>query len=103
MILTLEQVKSHLNIDLDYKDDDLYLLDLATVAESSVMVHLNITDYSEITGANDQIPAPVIHAILLLTGNLYMNREPVAVGVSVATIPYTYEYLLSGYRNYKIV
>lgn len=100
MILALEQIKNHLNIEEDYTGEDLYLLDLATVAEHSVMVHLNISDFSEIMGVYGNVPAPVIHAMLLLIGNLYANREPVVVGSKAVTIPYTYEYLLSGFKKY---
>ena len=42
MVLELEQVKKHLNIDNSYTDDDLYILDLVTVAEDSVKKHLDI-------------------------------------------------------------
>jgi len=37
--------------------------------------------------------------MLLMIGNLYANREPVSYG-TVARIPYSYEYLISLYRNY---
>ena len=42
MYLTLEQVKKHLLVDEDFKADDLYILDLITVAEDSVSKHLDI-------------------------------------------------------------
>jgi hypothetical protein len=42
MYLTLEMAKKHLLVDKDFKDDDLYILDLITVAEDSVEKHLNI-------------------------------------------------------------
>lgn len=97
MVLELEQVKKHLNIDSNYIDDDLYILDLITVAEDSVKRHLDIKSFDEL-GAG--IPASIIHAMLLLIGNFYANREPVVVGVSAMQLPLSYEYLLGLYKKY---
>ena len=87
MILTLDRIKKHLNIDSDYNDDDEYLETLALVAEDSVKVHLNVGDLYGLNEAGE-VPASIVHAMLLLIGNLYMNREPVTFG-SVTQIPYT--------------
>lgn len=50
------------------------------------------------------IPAPIEAAILLMTGDLFANRETVAVGESVAKIPMsaTVENLLSAYRVFNV-
>jgi hypothetical protein len=48
------------------------------------------------------LPAAIIHAMLLMIGNLYANREPVGFG-TVVKIPYSYEYLIGLYQKYKIV
>lgn len=99
MYLDLDQVKQHLLIDSDFKADDLYILDLITVAEDSVSKHLDIAlDELEEGGI---LPPSIIHAMLLMIGNLYQNREPVTVG-TVVKIPYTYEYLIGLYRKYSI-
>lgn len=97
MVLELEQVKKHLNIDNSYTDDDLYILDLVTVAEDSVKKHLDIKQFDEL-GAGG-IPASVVHAMLLMVGNLYMNREPVA-SVKYTELPLSYGYLLGLYKRY---
>ena len=44
---------------------------------------------------------PIIHAMLLMIGNLYANREPVAFG-TVVKLPYSYEYLIGLYKHYEI-
>ncbi len=98
MIVTLEQAKRHLNIDDDFKADDMYISDLIAVAENSILRHLNYKSYAEVA-EEGEIPSSVIQANLLLIGNLYLNREPVSYS-SVVKIPYTYEYLLSLYMNY---
>ena len=39
--------------------------------------------------------------MLLMIGNLYANREPVAFG-TVVKPPYSYEYLIGLYKHYEI-
>ncbi len=98
--ITLEQAKQHLLVDMDYKADDLYILDLITVAEDSVKQHLNIGLLSELeTGGN--LPPVIIHAMLLMIGNLYANREPVAFATAIK-VPLSYEYLLGLYKQYDV-
>jgi len=99
MYLTLEQVKKHLLVDDGFKADDSYITDLITVAEDSVSKHLDIA-LNELE-AGGTLPPAIIHAMLLMIGNLYANREPVTVG-SVVKIPYTYEYLVGLYKHYEI-
>ena len=98
MFITLSQLKEHLNIDKDYTDDDLYLLDLITVAEDAVRLELDV-DYMNIQRGGI-LPPSVVHAILLLAGNLYMTREPVNFGAA-NKIPYTFEYLMQLNKNYE--
>lgn len=98
--ITLEQAKKHLLIDESFTADDQYILDLITVAEDSVSKHLDIALEELEAGGN--LPPAIIHAMLLMIGNLYANREPVAFG-TIAKIPYSYEYLVGLYRRYKIV
>lgn len=97
MYITLDEVKKHLNIDASFKDDDQYLSDLIDVAEDAVSKHLDIALDELMVGG--KLPPAIIHSILLMVGNLYANREPVAYS-SVAKVPYTMEYLLGLYKNY---
>lgn len=97
--LTLEQIKKHLNIDEYFHDDDQYLTDLGTVAELSVEKHI---DYplSAIADKNSgNLPMPIIQAMLLLTGTLFLNRESVSYGTAVP-VPHAYDYLIALYQNY---
>lgn len=97
--ITLEQAKKHLLIDESFTADDQYILDLITVAEDSVSKHLDIAlEELEVGG---KLPPAIIHAMLLMVGNLYANREPVAFG-TIAKIPYSYEYLVGLYKHYEI-
>jgi hypothetical protein len=47
------------------------------------------------------LPSSVVHAMLLMIGNLYANREPISYS-TVVKIPYTYEYLISLYKHYTV-
>lgn len=99
MYITIDEAKKHLNVDDSYKDDDTYIGDLIKVAEDSVAQHLDIAlDDLVVDGA---LPSAISHSILLMVGNLYANREPVAYS-SVVKVPYTIEYLLGLYKHYEV-
>ena len=99
MILTLDKVKQHLNLDKDFKDDDEYILGLMDVAEKAVRVHTN-EDFHNIAEKNGEFPTPLLQAMLLMIGNLYQNRETSGT-VKTAQLPYNYEYLINLYKNYN--
>ena len=94
--LELSRIKEHLNIDKDFTDDDLYLESLGDVAEQMVERHLecNLDEFE------NSVPAPVLHACLLLVGNLYNNRESVS-NTNQHELPLSYRYLLATYKNYS--
>lgn len=96
--IDLELIKSHLNIDQDYCDEDEYLLTLADVAVRTIERHIDhcIDDFVE----DGQLEAPLQHAALLLIGNYYQNRESVTYG-QVLQVPHGYEYLLQTYVDYS--
>ena len=100
MYTTLAMIKRHLNVDQSFTDDDEYLLYLYEVAEAVVQVHLcaNLEDYED---DEHNIPAGIIHAMLLYIGDLYNSREGNAYGVSVQQVPFGYEYLISLYKNFS--
>lgn len=97
--LTLDQIKRHLNIDEFFHDDDQYLVDLGTVAELSVERHLACSLISLAEKHGGKLPQPIIHAMLLMIGSFYQNRESVAFASS-SPIPLAYEYLISLYQYY---
>lgn len=99
MLIDLEMIKKHLNIDADYTDDDKYLVYLYGVAESIVERHID-KELEDIIAEQGEIPKPLVHCILLLIGNLYDNRESIAYGTPTE-IPMTLQYLLSSYRDYS--
>lgn len=99
MYLQLDQIKKHLNIDEYYKDDDEYLLYLASVSELVVEKHIDC-NLVELCDSKGDLPSPLLHAMLLFIGDMYNNRESVSYS-SPHEVPFSYEYLLSLYKDYS--
>lgn len=99
MYLQLYEIKKHLNIDCDFKEDDEYLTQLENVAEKVVETNID-TKLSTLEDGDGNIPSPLIQAIRFLVANYYANRESVAFAQST-NVPYTYQYLIDLYRNYR--
>lgn len=100
MYVNLAQIKKHLNIDSDFNEDDTYLLTLAEVAEKAVEKHINQRLSSLCEESGGELPPPLLHAILLFIGNLYLSRESITYS-SVTEVPMSYNYLLDLYKNYN--
>lgn len=105
--VSLEDIKMHLNIDLQFKDDDYYLLSCIEVAQDALRNHLNVDNLSEVEVEDEynhgtHLPVSLIHAIKLMVGNLYNNRESVAP-IQMYELPKSYDYLLTPYKKYSIV
>ena len=73
-MLTVEDLKKHLNIDHD--EDDAYIEDLIAVAEDAVQTYLN-RPLAEFIGADGNVRPAIRHACRLLVGTYYANRESV--------------------------
>ena len=101
MIIPLDDVKKHLQIDADYYDEDDYLVHLIEVSAQAVEQHINrsLSEYGQCVN----VPAPIKQAILLMCGNLYNNREPIVIGTTTNKLPLSYEYLLSPYIKYSSI
>ena len=92
-------LKKHLNVDEFFIDDDEYIKALCLAAENAVENHI-ARPLTEITNADGKLPKAVNHAILLLVGHWYANRESVSFAQG-QKIPLSYEYLLQPYKSYK--
>jgi len=102
MVVTLTELKEQLQIndDVDYNDEDNYLLAILEVAEDSVFAYIQQTE-EEVTSANDgKLPSPIKHAVKLMAAQLYISREPVTFGVTGVEVPLSYKYLLCPYLKY---
>ena len=98
MLIELDRIKKHLNIDADFTDDDEYIEFLEQTAEDLVQKHID-KKFEDIIAEEGAIPNALLHAILLFIGNMYDNRESVAYS-SVTEVPKSLDYILSMYRDY---
>ena len=101
MIVSLSEIKTHLRIDHSDSDSDLLLYILA--AESDVANYLNRSlgswgpEGSPVGGSpSAAVPEPVRHAVKMIVGDLYENRE--AGGEATMHINPTCQRLLFPYR-----
>ncbi|MDR1882997.1 MAG: head-tail connector protein [Prevotella sp.] len=97
--ITLEHARKHLNLDECFCEDDGYIAQLIEVARAVVEKAI-CHKLSDLEGEDGNIPSPLFHAILLMVGNFYSNREPVVVGATPAEMPVSYQYLVDLYRDY---
>lgn len=98
-MLDLELIKTHLNVDKDYTEEDDYIMHLESVAVELVQRHIDRT-LDDIIKEEGAIPQPLLHTMLLIIGNFYANRESIAYS-PVYELPSTLKYILSMYRDYK--
>lgn len=99
MSITIEQIKKHLNVDLDFTEDDEYIMYLYEVSNALVEKHID-KSLEDIEAEQGGLPKPLVHAMLLFIGNLYDKRESIA-SANVKELPNALQYILSLYRDYK--
>ncbi len=94
--LNLSDAKKHLNVD--FSDDDSYISQLIDAAEAAVSnyIQTSLSDYVH----GDILDPALLHAIKIMVGNLYSNRESIAYAVPQA-IPYTLTFLLAPFIKYS--
>ena len=95
MEITLDEIKAHLNIELDWHGEDQYLQSLLDAAKVVVQKHIC---EDNIDGMSEEQKKPLAHAILLLLSTWYMNRESLS---NLQKGNHSYEYILSLYKNYN--
>ena len=96
--LTLDEIKKHLNLDSWFTDDDSYLESLAEVAQVAIEKHLGYS-FNELKYNYGIVPKSIIHAMLLMIGNFYNNRESLST-LTLKEVPLAYQYLLQQFKNY---
>lgn len=89
MILTIEEVKTHLRIQHDEEDD--YIEDLIAKAQAAA------EDYCRVEFPEDA-PESVRLAVLLMTSHYYENRDP-SDSVAYATMRTAFQNLLYPHRD----
>lgn len=115
MIVELDELKKHLNIDEDFEDDDDYIESLEAVAEEIVArmidthsIEIEVTpeegDPEKIRTwdlevyFSDGVPATIKQALKFWVADLYNHRES-TTDLGVHDVPRTLEYLVNQYTN----
>ena len=93
MEITIDELKQNLNIEKNWNGDNQYLQSLLDAAK--VVVEKHICD--SIDGITSEEQLPLAHAIKLLVGTWYMNRESLS---NLQKGNHSYEYILSLYKRY---
>jgi hypothetical protein len=92
--LTLDYIKSHSRVCCDCEDD---LLDLYGEAAEQTIINLLGRTLDDLKAANnDEVPAPVIHATLLITESMYQHRAPTEQ-INLSVVPYGIDMMLKPY------
>lgn len=95
MYIDADDIKKHLNID--YDEDDGYLTQLVEAAESAIERFIQ-QPLEKLEDENGDIPAALKHAVRLMVGGFYANREPVAFATATE-IPFGLMFLVMQYRK----
>ena len=72
--LTLERIKQQLRIEPDFHDEDDILELYGESAEDAILEVLN-RSYEDMYEVYGRIPAPIVHASLMLVAQSYKDRE----------------------------
>lgn len=91
--MTLEYIKKHSRIDFDCEDD---LLQVYAESAEATVENLCNRDYDEFVETYGAMPAPVIHATLMMVDHSYLQRSPVSP-VHLSVVPYGVDALLLPY------
>lgn len=98
LYVSVEDLKKHLNVDFD--DDDNYLESLSLTAQVSIEAKIQRPLTDEKCMLEDKLNPMLIHAIKIIAGTLYANRESVSFG-QPKSVPYTIDWLLSPFIKYR--
>lgn len=72
--LTIERIKQQCRIELDFHDEDCILELYGESAEDAIIEVLN-RSYEDLFETYGRIPAPIVHASLMLVAQSYKDRE----------------------------
>ncbi len=96
--ITVDDAKSHLNIDTD--EDDGLLGDKIAAAEAWLAQFIGVA-LDDATTFPDGTPEPLREAVRQLVGHLYNNREATLVGLSITDVTPGLFDLVRPFREYQ--
>lgn len=95
--LTLTRIKQQLRIEADFTEEDDLLEMYGESAEEVLLNHLE-RSYEDIMSVYGRVPAPLIHASLMLVDTSYQHRSPVSAQ-NMSMVPYTFDLLVKPYMR----
>ena len=95
--LTLSRIKQQLRIEADFTEEDELLTMYGDSAEAVLLNYLN-RSYDDIIEVYGRMPAPLVHASLMLVDTSYQYRSPVSTQ-SMSLVPYTFDILVKPYMR----
>ena len=95
--LTLERIKQQCRIEPDFTEEDSLLEMYGESAEEVLLNHL-CRSYENLMEVYGRIPAPLIHASLMLVDVSYQHRSPVSPQ-NMSIVPYTFDILVKPYMR----
>ena len=95
--LTIERIKQQCRIEPDFTEEDALLEMYGESAEEVLLNHLN-RSYENLMEVYGHIPAPLIHASLMLVDVSYQHRSPVSPQ-NMSIVPYTFDILVKPYMR----
>ena len=93
--LTKERIKQQCRIEPDFTEEDSLLEMYGESAEEVLLNHLN-RSYEDLMEVYGHIPAPLVHASLMLVDVSYQHRSPVSPQ-NMSIVPYTFDILVKPY------
>lgn len=95
--LTLAKIKQQLRIEADFTEEDELLTMYGESAEEVLLNYLN-RSYDDVVEVYGRMPAPLVHASLMLVDTSYQYRSPVSTQ-SMSLVPYTFDILVKPYMR----
>lgn len=101
MILSLEQIKTQLRLEVDYTDEDELLSLIGSAVEARTSNYLNRKLYEKEVPDTDEdglvVSDDIRQAMLMLCSHFYEHRSTVSDSEMVA-LPMAFEWLVGPYR-----
>lgn len=99
--LTIDLIKKHLNLDANFNNDNA-LLEMYGEAAEDMVENLVDDSLENIIAEQDSgsLPKPLLAAMLLLVGNLYLIRESVSQ-VNFQEVPNGLKMMIDLYKNWS--
>ena len=93
--LTLEKIKAQCRIELDFHDEDDWLIDTGEADEEAVLNILG-RSYENLIETYGRVPAPIVKATLMLVDLSYQHRSPESPQ-QIYMVQYTFDLMIKPY------